>query len=86
MSDIRSEIEKIDEVQGSNPLITTWQNRVQIIVPLSNDNDAFVKAGYGYPGIRSNNYSASCGSQWSSNDPKYDREFEHERPVYLHGF
>lgn len=49
--DIRSEIDIIDEIQGSNPLITSWQQTVQVIVPISDSDDAFIKAGFGYPGI-----------------------------------
>jgi FMN phosphatase YigB (HAD superfamily) len=50
--DILYEIKKIDEVQGANPLITSWQQTVQVIVPIFDPKDAFIQAGYGYPGTK----------------------------------
>ncbi|KAJ3349654.1 hypothetical protein HDU91_006365 [Kappamyces sp. JEL0680] len=47
---IRGEIDLINEVQKANPVITSWQQSVQVIVPISDLNDPFVSAGYGYPG------------------------------------
>lgn len=47
---ITNQIELINEVQESNPLITQWQQSIQIIIPLMDAEDEFTKAGFGYPG------------------------------------
>ncbi|KAI8914580.1 hypothetical protein EDD86DRAFT_244766 [Gorgonomyces haynaldii] len=43
---IKEQIQLINEFEGNNPVITVWQQHVQVIVPLAEHDDAFIKAGF----------------------------------------
>lgn len=47
---IFNQIDLIHEIQEANPLITQWQQNVQVIIPLFGLEDEFIKSGFGYPG------------------------------------